>query len=106
MGLARSMVMYSTVVASKAKTVMTIHSLRLIMGVVKPPTKEMANASTTSMILIGMGMPAFRKASRWIPISNKSVNAEAISPAGPLVSGFLDKATVRVHKAVAVTDNA
>ena len=105
-GLARSIVMYRIVDARKANTQTTIHSLRLMMGVVKPPTKEMDKARTTNIMLMGIGIPALNKASLLMPMSNKLVKLVAILFAGPVNSGFLDCSTVLVHKAVAVFDNS
>src|SRR6188768_2757242 len=105
-GLARSIVMYRIVDARKAKTQTTIHSFRLMLGVVKPPTKEMDNARTTNIMLTGIGIPALNNASLLMPMSNKLVKLVAILFAGPVNSGFLDCSTVLVHNAVAIFDNS
>ena len=87
-GLARSIVMYRIVDARKANTPTTIHSLRLMIGVVNPPTKEMDKARTINMKLTGMGIPALNKDSLLMPMSNKSFKLLAILFAGPVNSVF------------------
>ncbi len=66
---------------------MTIHSLRLIVGVVNPPTKQMDKARTINATEIGLGIPAFSKASLLVPMSNKLIKEVAMFSAVSRVPG-------------------
>ena len=100
------MVIYKTVDARNAKTATIIHSLRFIIGDVKPPTKQIDNARKTNMNEIGLGNPATNKASLLIPISNKVVKDKVMFAAAAFVAGFLNWATFVAHKASLVFYNS
>ena len=106
MGLARSIVKYSTIVANNANTPITNHYFRLMAGVVNPPTKLMAKASIINNNEIGFGIPAFNIASLLMPKSNKVVKFKAIAAEGTLKSFLFEQSTVVAHKAFAVLDSS